>query len=712
MKKAIILLPLLLMGCSSQPSSSSVSSSSVVVPSSSSSEVPSSSSSLAPAIESLHLDTPSLSLAVDEEFSLTFNVSPADADVSMLSWSSSNESIVSVSSSGIIKAKKVGEADIKVSDPNNTSIASVCHLHVFPKAKDEAEDASVAWDAKTMQAMLFSPQKKLGVTAYFRKDRLAHVPHLKIQDYYKLLLGKEMTVAVDQNGLFTLTAATGAKAIVDPKADTLQSDDYSLFIDTTIYRQDDVLNTYYDGAPFVRVNRSEQSAAPVKKTIDFHSYGINLIGQGNALYVPVPTLSNIFMGPTMLTCFFDASNLYFIDPNYPDFTTAKLLAQPEYNESLLTFFDKGKRTPEEASFSYGELCFFIDTYYGASGRESLHEAFIKHRSLDEALLNQDRVTKVARNFLRSDSQIDFYAGSIILGDYLSDAGHSLTSYGVAEVISTSDDLRGAVTDRIMEIGYSLGEESAARRADYFYVKGLSAMEEKRPAKNLEHYQKGDTVYFRFDAFDFNLHDWEKFYAHQGEMPQDCVGNLHKALEQYKEDSTVKNFILDISSNGGGYADIVFTMMRMMTGKAYLHYNDIVSGNTITTYYDIDVNFDGVFDEKDDAVRYPYHFAVLTSARSFSCGNLLPCQAKEQGVAIMGDNSGGGCCAVLEACSAEGMFVRSSSQIHMLNLDGGEVEGGADVAAKLVSKISETEYDFSRFYDMDVLSQAINDFYAK
>ena len=79
---------------------------------------------------------------------------------------------------------------------------------------------------------------------------------------------------------------------------------------------------------------------------------------------------------------------------------------------------------------------------------------------------------------------------------------------------------------------------------------------------------------------------------------------------------------------------------------------------------------------------------------------------------MGDNSGGGCCAVLDACSAEGMYVRISSQVHMLTLEGNEVEGGADVGVSLVSRNEQGEYDFSKFYDFSLLSREMNAYYEK
>ena len=712
MKKALLLLALCLISCGSPAVSSSPTSEPSSQPASeSASESSSTERSSGVPIENARLDVDRLNIAVGETIDLVVVTSPEGADKSTLVWTSSDSGVASVSASGVVTALKEGEVEIRVTDSQNEMVTSSCAIRVFPAAKKEIADAEVVFTPKDIEVIHYRRDNKQSANVFYRQDRLKSVPYMKIEDYYKFLLGKTLNVSADSSS-FTITAASGGIATIDAEKDILTSDDNELFVDTTIYRQDGVYNTYYDGAPFVRVKESKMSKAPKKTVINFAQYGINLIAQGGSLYLPVATLSNIFMGPTMLTCLYDSTHLYFIDPNYPDMTTSSVTADPDYVEDLHRRLTSGDRTPEEGAFSYGELRFLIDTYYGASGRETLHDEFIKNRNLDEALSQKDRTTKICRNLLQSVDQIDYCAGVLILDDYLSDAGHTVIYSGLYRVLNRDDELSGIVRDRIFNVGYTIGEQSAPRRADAKYSTDLTMAQIQSGTKNNSYLRKDDTLFYRFDAFNFDLHEWSAFYQKRQEMPQDCVGNLHRMLEEYKNDNTVKNVVLDISTNGGGYADIVFTMLAMTTGKAYLHYRDVIADNVITTEYDIDLNFDGVFDEKDKSISYPFHFAVLTSARSFSCGNLLPCLAREQGVLIMGDNSGGGCCAVLDACSAEGMYVRISSQVHMLTLEGNEVEGGADVGVSLVSRNEQGEYDFSKFYDFSLLSREMNAYYEK
>ena len=139
-------------------------------------------------------------------------------------------------------------------------------------------------------------------------------------------------------------------------------------------------------------------------------------------------------------------------------------------------------------------------------------------------------------------------------------------------------------------------------------------------------------------------------------------------------------------------------------------HDMINDNIATTKYDFDANFDGVFDEKDQQVKYHYNFGILTSAYSFSCGNLLPAEAKDNDIMVLGDKSGGGCCAVLDTTTLEGLYVRLSSQDHFVTNGNEEVEFGVVPHAYLYEK-NGNEHDFSKFYDFSYISSLMNEYYA-
>ena len=572
--------------------------------------------------------------------------------------------------------------------------------------KDEYEnDNDVVLNSKDMSAYVYTGKKITTVETFYRTDKITKMPHISLKTYYKLLLKKDISIErTNDSGDYVVRTPNGGEALINTVNDTLVSDDYEKFIDTTQYRQDDVSNTYFDGAPFVRVIDTIVDKAPARKEISFRKYHINLIGKDDDIILPLVTASNMFQGPTMITTFYNANTMYIVDPNDPNFETSHIVRNTDYYRGMTNFFENGKRSEDTAIFAYGELCFLIDTYYGLPGRESLHEKLMS-RDLHKALGEQDEYTQRVRHLLISPVEEEYLAGYMILQDYLSDAGHTVANYG-ASMYMRVVGANNRVSSIINNIGYELGSKEAPSNYSSTYYSRIVSAKNFAGLEDLDYKVSGDTVIYSFDQFDFDIYDWNDFYAGEKEMPKDAIGNLYRTLNRYKSSSTVKNFVIDISTNFGGYADLVFTIISLISNNAYFHYHDMINDNFPTTYYAIDRNFDGSFDELDDEVSYNYNFAILCSSLSFSCGNILPAQAKECGVMILGDQSGGGCCAVLDCINAEGMYVRLSSQAHIVMKDGTEIENGVPVHVNLVKENN----DFSEFFDFNVISQAMHNFY--
>ena len=89
------------------------------------------------------------------------------------------------------------------------------------------------------------------------------------------------------------------------------------------------------------------------------------------------------------------------------------------------------------------------------------------------------------------------------------------------------------------------------------------------------------------------------------------------------------------------------MMAILTNKVnqsnVYHFTAVITttGNLHEEYAQVDLNLDGVFDDRDKDVVYDFNFAVLTTKTSFSCGNLMPVMCKDNGICVLGETSGGG-----------------------------------------------------------------------
>ena len=97
---------------------------------------------------SLALSQTSVALSVGETLTLGASHEPADANVTALTWSSSNEAVATVSADGVVSAVGAGEAIITVADPTQPSLVSASAT-IRVEAPAPAPKAGVwKWDGR------------------------------------------------------------------------------------------------------------------------------------------------------------------------------------------------------------------------------------------------------------------------------------------------------------------------------------------------------------------------------------------------------------------------------------------------------------------------------------------------------------------------------------------------------------------------------------
>lgn len=239
-------------------------------------------------------------------------------------------------------------------------------------------------------------------------------------------------------------------------------------------------------------------------------------------------------------------------------------------------------------------------------------------------------------------------------------------------------------------------------------------------------KKGNTAVCVFNSFNTRAEDaWKAYYAGTGPKPNiddnkgDSMVIFLDALNKAEADPEVENFIVDITSNGGGSADIVMAMTSLIMNKSYLCYDNPLTRQRSIVEYEVDRNFDGVFDEKDKDVKYNLNFGVLTSDISFSCGNLFPSMLKDAGIPVIGEKSGGGSCAIQAMCTADGFCFQISSFRSRLNsLKGENIDTGIlpDIPIDCNSMVevvgpNETKMtvkNYKDFYDIEKVGQLVKE----
>lgn len=100
-------------------------------------------------VTSIKLNKSSLSLMIGETGQLTAMITPSNANNKNIKWSSSNNSVATVSSSGMVTAKGKGSAIITVTTEDGRYTAS-CSVTVTETASEEYSDVLIISDTRTI----------------------------------------------------------------------------------------------------------------------------------------------------------------------------------------------------------------------------------------------------------------------------------------------------------------------------------------------------------------------------------------------------------------------------------------------------------------------------------------------------------------------------------------------------------------------------------
>ena len=545
-----------------------------------------------------------------------------------------------------------------------------------------------------------------GTVALRFYEDMPNVPYISIADYHHLMLpGSSFTVTMTGAGQYAL-ANDYSTATVDTRAETLISPDIEAFTNMMDLSQKGMPNTSFDESPFVRWNSIDYKPATASVTLDYSKCGIDLRGDGSSVFFPLATINDCYDDASMRHVAYNGEKIVAVlDAYHSDIATL----EPNFYTPLT----KETRPADMAEFNYRNLCFSLEHYYGYPGRSPL-ENDMRNVGFDKALQNLGAAGEMVRTLLRSTNTNEYLSGLAITGILLFDGGHTAFPEGggitdgaflnsfypvVDEMYFKFNSIYPDYTS-IMDGWYAFWDKRA----------NLNQLRNDKYGEGVSYVKHGNTALCVFNSFMLSDIDmWKAYYAGTGPKPTidnspgDPFVILLDALNKAEADPEVENFIIDISTNTGGSIDIVMAITSLITGENYCLAENPLMGRRYTDYYDIDRNFDGKFDAADKDVKYHLNFAVLESGISFSCGNLLPSLLKDQGVFLIGETSGGGSCCVQAMSTADGYFYQiSSHRARLLNAAFENIDKGV-TPHKPIS-------DYPDFYNIEKLSQIVNDWY--
>ena len=447
-------------------------------------------------------------------------------------------------------------------------------------------------------------------------------------------------------------------------------------------------------------------------TLDLGKYGIPMLAQDGLYLVPAQTLAAFCLSVKGVSLYFNQQCLILTSPQeFQPNTIAlavALAAQSEIEEIMKsdlpdeekqakigeitskalqnkpTFYSmymagpKGERSAAMADYGWHELCLEMDSLYGLKDAHDV-DSFLKY--FTETGLLSGLVSSSAEE---ADQAIWSLAQTWL------DDGHS-SFYNVSYLSEKFPDETGS--------GFSKSGRQTLRSR-------LTAIRAQYPAATPGYYEVGDTAFLTLDNFSYLGMD-HYAVAQTDELPRDTFGQVIRAHRQItRENSPIKNVVLDLSQNVGGATPAAIYVISWMLGDTQLSVKDTFSGAETTAAYRADVNLDRVFDEQDTLAGRGLNLYCLTSPVSFSCGNLVPWAFKAEGsVKLMGSVTGGGSCAVWPMVTAWGTSFAISGPFRLSFLKNGsyyDVDRGVEPDYVIRS--------FDHYYDREALTSYIDSLY--
>ena len=449
-------------------------------------------------------------------------------------------------------------------------------------------------------------------------------------------------------------------------------------------------------------------------TLDLGKYGIPMLAQDGLYLIPAQTLTAFCLSGKGVGLYFNQQCLIFTNPQ--EFQAANVAMavlmsiQTEIDEILQSdlpdeekqakvteltqnalqngkptlysmYLDgpKGERSTALADYGWHELCLEMDSLYGLKNAHDV-DSFLRYfteTGLVPGLISSSAEDADQAIWNLTQTWLDDIHSTFYSGSYLSAKAPEETGTGFSKA----------------------GRENLRER--------LLAVRAQYPDAVPGYCEVGDTAFLTLDYFTYTYGSDHYALAETDELPNDTFSEVIRAHRQItRENSPIKNVVLDLSQNSGGATPAAIYVISWMLGDAQLSVKDTFSGAETTTVYRADVNLDRVFDEQDTLAGRGLNLYCLTSPVSFSCGNLVPWAFKAEGsVKLLGSVTGGGSCAVWPMVTAWGTSFAISGPFRLSFLKNGsyyDVDQGVEPDYVIRS--------FDHYYDREALAAYIDGLY--
>ena len=553
-----------------------------------------------------------------------------------------------------------------------------------------------------------------------------HIPYVDVQQYFQYFFAHDDYRLIRDNYIYELNNNFGSFIKMDSKYNVL------------ILKYAHSFNNHKESIESTGLTFLSQTNITVSgyadKYIPLYNYGIDIHSDGDKVYMPLSFMS-LFAGASwMYNVVYNGKNIYIFDRTGAMSSDGAARNSDYYGDpyyEILSDVDT-PRYKDVAEYTYGQICCIFDHFRGYTSQLSFGDNNLLTLGTNGIL--EEYYPKLKQLLLSLDKK-EYYAGYNVLLGGMSDGGHTASLMNVVDSPFAFDcvakNLDFETYQKEIDIfRYGFYEKlliSQLQRTTFGVEKKnifpyVPSGTESTPAKINYYYLDANTktAYVGFDSFVNDSIAWDDFYKNhkdpsEAPVETDSYAFIRSCFYQALEDKA-ENLVLDLSTNGGGQSNALLGIMGLFNkGKAYMGINNTQNRSRTTEYFDVDINLDGKWDEKDieEANKFNFNFGVLTSRCSFSCGNLLPSLLKELGIKTIGERSGGGSCSIVTNSTTEGLVFAHSSELCLSNANGDNIDSGIPVNLELPVSYNEvTPYllDLSKFYDLELIGNYLSTAY--
>lgn len=341
-----------------------------------------------------------------------------------------------------------------------------------------------------------------------------------------------------------------------------------------------------------------------------------------------------------------------------------------------TRFTKSTISKEMSEYNYNILRFMFDNFYGLKGIKGYKDAEEYFNTCDvkaglKSTNAKEYNTALAKLFGKVDDGHSGHSGLSLYTAYDDlDALPALAKANAGPRLKALAEKKKTYNKARIDKYGELHPEQAGNADPNFY-------------HGIQFSSDNQTAVLTFDAFTHEaeqiLNMKEKYPTGEVEQylvrsnfisstPDGFSAAFTLLKNMNKNSKVVKNVVIDLTNNGGGLIATMPYVTAFFSDDPTFTLKDTINGTIREYHYKVDLNGDGVFGGQGDTFKNDFNFFMLTSGFSFSCGNCLPGIAKNNGVKIIGERSGGGVSPVGVFMDAYGSNLTLSDYFNMAYKD--------------------------------------------